>query len=80
MLAKELNADLILLDEKEGRNIANRLGLIVVGTVGVLLEAKSKHLIVNIKSYLDALRQNAGFFLSESLYQSALQMAGEGKS
>jgi uncharacterized protein len=41
-LAVELNANLILLDEKEGRHAAQRLGLRVMGEVGVLLLARAK--------------------------------------
>ncbi len=76
-LALELGADLVLLDEKEGRHAAQRLGLRVVGVVGILLEAKAKGLIAQVCPYLDALRQSAGFYLSERLYQSALEVAGE---
>jgi uncharacterized protein len=78
-LAKEINADLILLDEKEGRRTAERLGVHVIGTVGVLLEAKAKGMIPSVRPHLDALRQTAGFYLSESLYQSALALADEGE-
>jgi predicted nucleic acid-binding protein len=41
-LALELQAELVLLDEREGRRAAQRLGLQVVGVVGILLEAKTK--------------------------------------
>lgn len=41
-LALELKAYLLLLDEKDGRHIAQRAGLTVVGVVGMLLEAKAK--------------------------------------
>jgi predicted nucleic acid-binding protein len=76
-LALELNADLILLDEEEGRHAAQRLGLRVMGVVGILLEAKASGAIDRLRPYLDALRQAAGFYLSEPLYQSALMLAGE---
>ncbi len=76
-LAVELGADLILLDEKEGRHAAQRLGLDVVGVVGVLLEAKTKGAIDRVRPHLDALRQAAGFYLSESLYQAVLALASE---
>jgi len=78
-LAKELNAALILMDEKEGRRAAERLGLHVVGTVGILLEAKAKRKLSSVRPHLDALRQTAGFYLSESVYQSTLVLAGEDK-
>lgn len=76
-LALELEADLILLDEREGRHAAQRMGIHVVGVVGVLLEAKTHKLIRAIRPLLDGLRQTAGFYLSESLYQHALTLAGE---
>ena len=78
-LALELDATLLLLDEKEGRHIAERLGLHVVGVVGVLLEAKTKGVIDRMRPHLDALRQTAGFFMSESVYQRALVLANEGE-
>lgn len=76
-LALEQNADLLLLDEREGRHAAHRLGLQVVGVVGILLEAKARHLIGKIQPHLDALRQTAGFYLSDSLYKHALALANE---
>lgn len=76
-LALELGADLILLDEREGRHAAQRLGLRVVGVVGILLEAKSNGTIDAVGSHLRALRQAAGFYLSESLYQHTLILADE---
>ena len=76
-LALELGADIILLDEKEGRHAAQRLGLHVVGVVGALLEAKAKGVIDRLQPCLDVLRQTAGFYLNESVYQSALALAGE---
>jgi len=77
-LALELEADLVLLDEREGRHAAQRLGLYVVGVVGILLEAKASGAIDTVYPHLRALRQTAGFYLSEPLYQHALTLAGEG--
>jgi uncharacterized protein len=76
-LALELGADLILLDEKEGRHTAQRLGLRVIGVVGILLEAKTQGAIDKVGPSLDALRQTAGFYLSEQLYQSILALTNE---
>jgi len=76
-LALEIEADLILLDEKEGRHAAQRMGLRVIGVIGVLLDAKSHGLIDKVRPHLDALRQTAGFYLDESLYHSTLASAGE---
>jgi predicted nucleic acid-binding protein len=44
-LALELEADLILMDEKRGRRIAGEEGLIVVGILGILSAAAESGLI-----------------------------------
>ena len=80
VLAIELEADLVLLDEKEGRHAAQRLGLKMVGVVGILLEAKKKGFVDSVRPHLDALRQVAGFYLQESLYRYVLNLAEEVKS
>jgi len=67
------------MDETEGRRKERRLGLNVTGVVGILLEAKSKGHISQILLHLDNLRQEAGFYLNESVYQEALRLAGEKK-
>ena len=76
-LALELNADLIILDEREGRHIARHLGLNVIGVLGVLLEAKHKNHIDKVQPQLDLLRQKAGFYLSDSVYIKLLTLANE---
>ena len=76
-LALEMKATLVLLDEREGRRAARRLGLQVVGVVGLLLEAKAQGFIKTLQPCLDGLRQTAGFYLNESLYKHALTLAGE---
>lgn len=79
-LALELGADLVLLDEREGRHAAQRLELRVAGVVGVLLDAKSQSAVDAIRPHLDALRQKAGFYLAERVYRAALALAGESES
>ena len=69
-----------MLDEKEGRHAAERLGLKTVGVVGILLEAKKNGLVDSVRPHLDVLREVAGFYLKESLYRHVLALAGEIKS
>jgi len=76
-LAVELGADLILLDEQDGRRLAQQQGLKPMGVVGVLLLAKQCGLLSAIRPELDALRTDAGFWLGDSVYQLALQKARE---
>jgi hypothetical protein len=78
-LALEVEADLVLMDEREGRHAAQRMGLDVVGVVGVLLEAKKAGVVGAIRPHLDSLRRGAGFYLSEDVYRYALALAGEGE-
>ncbi len=76
-LGLELKADLVLLDEQEGRHAAIRLGLRPIGVLGILLKAKRQGMIEEIRSSLDALRRQAGFFLGDNLYRQILDEAGE---
>lgn len=55
ILAKELNADLILLDEKDARLIAECLGFRVLGTMGLLSLAKETGRIKRIKPLINEL-------------------------
>lgn len=77
VLALELGADLVLLDERAGRRIAQHMGLKVMGVGGILLRAKSLGMIQAIQPLLDALREQAGFYLSQSVYEEILAQAGE---
>ena len=54
-MATEIKADLILLDEKLGRFHAKHEELIVTGTIGILVKAKSLGLVEKIKPLLDEL-------------------------
>ena len=76
-LALEMQATLVLLDEQPGRNAAYYFNLKVMGVVGILLQAKKLKLIRALRPVLDALRYQAGFYVSEAVYQRALQRAGE---
>jgi predicted nucleic acid-binding protein len=76
-LALEVKAAFVLLDEREGRHAAQHLGLSVVGVVGTLLHAKAQGFVPALRPCLDALRQSAGFYLSDSVYFAALAAADE---
>lgn len=78
VLATEVRAEAIVLDDRKARHIARELGLRPIGTVGLILRAKQRGIMPACKPLLDALVA-AGFRLSESLYQEALRLAGEGE-
>lgn len=67
----------ILLDEKNARQVAKRLNLPTLGTVGILIWAKQSGLISNLREQLDALQTIGKFRLSHSVYQDALKKVRE---
>ncbi len=77
VLAGELGAALLLVDERAAIHRARAVGLQAVGTLGVLLMAKDRGLLNLVKPSLDDLRRT-GFHMSEILYRRVLYSAGEG--
>lgn len=76
-LAVEIDTKLLLMDERRGRRAASRLGLSVVGVLGILLEAKQQGMIPRLRPLLDALRTSESFYMTDALYEHVLQEAGE---
>ena len=76
-LAVEQQADLLLIDERRGRQVARRFDLNVVGVLGVLIEAKAKGYINTVAPLLESLQMEAGFRLSDALVKHVLQKIGE---
>jgi len=77
VLAMELGADELLIDERLGRREAIRLGLSIVGLLGVLLVTKRHGLVAAIRPVIDDLIAQAGFRVSHQLYTEVLVAAGE---
>ena len=76
-LAIELDAKLLLMDERLGRETAQSFDLPVMGLIGVLIEAKEQHLIPMLQPYLYQLRHVIGFHISTALYDHILQIVEE---
>jgi predicted nucleic acid-binding protein len=76
-LARQLSPCFAVIDERRGRRIAHEVyGLVVKGTAGVLVEAKRRHLISEVRPMLLALRE-AGYFIAQSVIDAACVAAGE---
>jgi predicted nucleic acid-binding protein len=76
-LAADLKADLVIIDEQEGRQLAAQAGLSVIGVLGILLRAKQNGQISAVKPELRALRDRARFFIAPALEAKILAAAGE---
>jgi len=77
VLAEELDADFLLIDDLKGRKFAENLGLVVVGSVGILIQAKEKGVISDVKPYLEKLVSEAGAWISGALYDFVLKQVNE---
>ena len=64
------------MDERKARLYAQRMGLQVTGTIGVLLFAKEKELIGAVKPLINSLHER-GLYMSSTLIFEALRLAGE---
>jgi uncharacterized protein len=76
-LAVDLKADLLIIDEKKGRKIAQSMNIQITGLGGVLIQAKQAGLITDVKSFLDMIGQKTNFYLSQKARALILQAAGE---
>ncbi|MCB0479589.1 MAG: DUF3368 domain-containing protein [Bacteroidetes bacterium] len=76
-LAKELNPDYLIIDEKKGREAAKILGVAIIGLVGILIEAKEQKIITQVKPILDELMEKAGFRISSTFYSYILNQIDE---
>jgi predicted nucleic acid-binding protein len=71
-LAIELDAELLLMDDRDGRALALRLGLPVVGTLGVLERAHALGLLADYPATVADL-EASGFYMSARLRDSILE-------
>lgn len=66
----------VVLDDKAARRVAQKLGLIMLGTIGCILKAKTNGAITLVRPVIEKL-DAAGFYLSAELKAKALELAGE---
>jgi len=71
VLAAELHADQLIVDDREGRREAERRGIPVIGTLGVLREAATLKLL-DIRVAVERL-QTTSFFVAPEVLKSLLK-------
>ena len=77
VIALELGNLRLLIDDADGRIEAQRLGLSVIGVLGLLRAAKERGLIPAIRPVLDELIRGLGFYIAENLRSRLLRDVGE---
>ena len=75
-LAIERNADYLMIDEYLGRKIAHGLQIKVIGVLGILISAKEKGILAEVKPHIENL-QRIGFWLNPNLVNTVLEKTGE---
>ena len=76
-LSKEVNPDFLAIDEKKGREIAQSMGIPIIGVIGILIVAKKQAIVKEVKPLLDSLISEAGFRISRKLYEYILTEISE---
>lgn len=76
ILAKEIAADVVIIDDANAKRHAKYLGLSVTGTLGVLIKAKQERYIDELKPILQRMVEN-GIYISQGLIELCLNQVGE---
>lgn len=76
VLAREMRADWVLMDERKGRRKLDQFGVKKIGTLGILLKAKRLGLLPTIRPFVETLHQQ-GFSLSQLVIDEVLRQADE---
>lgn len=79
ILAKEIKADLVIIDELSARKIAAMMDLPIIGTVGLLMAAKERGIIQQIKPLLDEMIAK-GIRYGDRFYRRIMKETGEDTS
>ncbi len=75
-LTLDISANILLVDDRDARDLAKKLGLQVMGTLGVLALAKYRGLIQEVKLIIDEL-VGSGFWISSRILKEFLRELGE---
>jgi predicted nucleic acid-binding protein len=76
VLARQIDADRVVMDDLDARRMARRLGLDLIGTIGLLLSARLRGEIPSMRVEIDRL-EALGFRVAPDLVTAVLRAAGE---
>lgn len=76
VLARELKADWVLMDERKGRRKLAQMEINTIGTLGILLKAKQEGLLGTIRPEIEKL-QKQRFRMSQHVIEAVLKQANE---
>ncbi len=76
-LALERNIQGIILDDKQAREIAAELGLKVIGTLGLLILAKRKGYLSEVRPVITQIIERVNFRIAPSVLNRALSLINE---
>jgi len=75
----KLHADYVAgLDDRSARLFCEKLGMRVIGMVGILIKGKQKGLFSSLRPLLESAHSH-GFHMSKELYEEALSLVDEQK-
>jgi hypothetical protein len=77
ILSKELGADFLLMDEKDGRAVAIEEGLRPIGLAGIVIAAKRTNLIASARDFIEELRAKGKVYMSDELRDEVLRQTNE---
>lgn len=76
-LALQITAQKLIIDERRGRAVAERLGLQLTGTLGVLVIAKQRGFVDKVRPLIDTLMMTINFRVGPDLYAQILRDCDE---
>jgi len=65
-----------LCDDKKAKKFARNFGVNVIGSLGILLKAKEKKLVLKLTPLIEKLKTSK-IFIDDKTYEIVLKMAGE---
>ena len=76
ILAEEMCADLVIMDDYAAKKTAKFMGMKTTGTLGILIQAKKQGLIQEVKPLMESLIAQ-GLYVSEKIQRLVLREAEE---